>query len=145
MRLHLKQPTKPHQNLLKQNSFYFFIFFGAILMEKFMLIFRQNPAALQSAAPEQIQANLGRWMTWLNDLAQSGKLAGGEQLTPNAKVVTNKQLVTDGPFTEAKEIVGGFVIINAENIEAALEIAKTCPNLEFEGSVEVRQVLVQNS
>lgn len=116
-------------------------------MEKFMLIFRQNPAALQSAAPEQIQANLGRWMTWLNDLAQSGKLAGGEQLTPNAKakVVNHKQLVTDGPFTEAKEIVGGFVIINAENIEAALEIAKTCPNLEFEGSVEVRQVLMQNS
>lgn len=108
-----------------------------------MLIFRQNPEALQSAAPEEIQANLGRWMTWLNDLAAQGKLAGGEQLTPNAKVVTNKQLVTDGPFTEAKEIVGGFVIINAENIEAALEIAKTCPNLEFEGSVEVRQILVQ--
>lgn len=114
-------------------------------MEKFMLIFRNNPAAFEAAAPEQMQANLQRWMTWLNDLAESGKLAGGQQLTPNAKVVTNKQVVTDGPFTEAKEIVGGFVIINAENIDAALEIAKTCPNLEFEGSVEVRQVLVQNN
>ena len=114
-------------------------------MEKFMLIFRQNPAAVQNAAPEQIQANLERWITWLNDLGQQGKLAGGEQLTPKAKVVTNKLIVTDGPFTEAKEIVGGFVIINAANIDEALEIAKTCPNLEFEGSVEVRQVLVQNS
>ena len=113
-------------------------------MEKFMLIFRQNPAALQSVAPEQIQANLERWMTWLNDLGQQGKLAGGEQLTPNAKVVTHKQIVTDGPFTEAKEIVAGFVIVNATNIDEALEIAKTCPVLEFEGSVEVRQILVQN-
>lgn len=113
-------------------------------MEKFMLIFRQNPEALQSAAPEEIQANLGRWITWLNDLGQQGKLAGGEQLTPNAKVVTNKLIVTDGPFTEAKEIVGGYVIINTTDIDEALAIAKTCPNLEFEGSVEVRQILVQN-
>ncbi len=112
-------------------------------MEKFMLIFRNNPAAFEAAAPEQMQANIQRWMTWMNDLAQAGKLAGAEELTPSAKVVTNKQVVTDGPFTESKEIVGGFVIINAANIDEALEIAKNCPNLEFEGSVEVRPIVVR--
>jgi hypothetical protein len=112
-------------------------------MEKFMLIFRNDPAAFEAASPETMQTNMQHWMTWMNDLAQSGKLAGAEELTSVAKVVTNKQIVTDGPFTEAKEIFGGYVIINAESIDEAVAIAKTCPNLEFEGSVEVRQILVR--
>jgi hypothetical protein len=114
-------------------------------MEKFMLIFRNNTAAFAQASPEAIQDNLQLWMQWLNNLAQNGKLAGGDQLTMNGKVVsTSKQLVTDGPFTEAKEIVAGFVMVNVASLDEAVEIAKTCPALTFDGSVEVRSVAVQN-
>jgi hypothetical protein len=114
-------------------------------MEKFMLIFRNNSSTFQTSSPEALQADLARWMTWMNTLAESGKLAGGEQLMLGGRVITGaKQLITDGPFTEAKEIIGGYVIVNAESLDEATEIAKGCPDVNTgalgEGSVEIRQL-----
>jgi hypothetical protein len=118
-------------------------------MEKFMLIFRNNASTFQTSSPEALQADLGRWMTWMNTLAESGRMTGGEQLMLDGRVITGaKQIITDGPFTEAKEIFGGYVIINAESLDEAVEIAKGCPDVNAgalgEGSVEIRQVAVEN-
>ncbi len=118
-------------------------------MEKFMFIFRNNPSTYQTSSPEALQADLARWMNWMNTLAESGKLAGGEQLMLEGRVITGaKQIMTDGPFTEAKEIVGGYVIINAESLDEAVEIAKGCPDVSADGlgqgSVEIRQIAVEN-
>jgi hypothetical protein len=109
-------------------------------MEKFMLIFQGNPNGVQS--PEAMQAHMGKWMSWIERLNQQGKYVAGEPLVPGGKLVTGpNKTVTDGPYTEGKEIVGGFFIVNARDIAEAVEISKECPDYEFGGSVQVRQVM----
>lgn len=89
------------------------------------------------AAMENMQA----WMNWMGGLGQKGILAGGEPLLPQGKQVTGKnKVVTDGPFIEAKEMVGGYLIINAKDIDEAVEISKGCPIFEENGKLEVRPV-----
>ncbi len=74
-------------------------------------------------------------------LGEKGQLAGGEPLQPHGKQVNGKaKVVTDGPFIEAKEMVGGYLIVNAKDIDEAVEISKGCPIFEEDGKVEVRQL-----
>ena len=115
-------------------------------MEKFMLIFRGGDTHVHNAndskeAMEYIQ----RWITWMQDLGQKGILTEGESLVRTGKQVngTNK-VVTDGPYIEAKEMVNGYLIVNAKDINDAVEISKGCPIFEENGKVEVRPVQKQN-
>jgi hypothetical protein len=62
----------------------------------------------------------------------------GDALTAEGRVVNPKKVVTDGPFVESKEIVGGYSIVQADSIDAAAELAKGCPGLLAGGRVEVR-------
>lgn len=105
-----------------------------------MFIFQggDNP----SQSPEAMQAHMGKWMTWIDKLAKAGKYVSGEPLLPGGKLVSGAdKKVTDGPYTEGKEIVGGFFIINADDMNEAVEISKDCPSFEIGGSVQVRQVM----
>ncbi len=113
-------------------------------MEKFMLIFHGGQTHNQS--PEQMQAHMSKWMAWIDKLAKAGKYVTGEPLVPGGKLVSGPgvKTVTDGPYTEGKEIVGGFFIINANDINEAVEISKECPDLELGTSVQVRQVMKIN-
>ena len=89
------------------------------------------------AAMENMQA----WMDWMGGLGQKGILVGGEPLLPQGKQVNGKnKVVTDGPFIEAKEMVGGYLIINAKDIDEAVEISKGCPIFEENGKLGVRPV-----
>jgi hypothetical protein len=110
-------------------------------MEKFMLIF-QGPLPPQMS-PEEMQANMGLWMTWVDKLAKNGRYISGEPLLPGGKIVSGKngKSVTDGPFTEGKEIVGGYFLINAKDYDEAIAISKECPDFEQGGTVQVRQVM----
>jgi hypothetical protein len=85
---------------------------------------------------------MGKWFSWIDKLKASNKYVSGEALTPGGKTVKGKKpVVTDGPFAESKEVVGGFFIIKASSIEEATEIAKDCPDLPMNGTVEVREVM----
>jgi hypothetical protein len=110
-------------------------------MEKFMLIFHGGEKTDYS--PEQMQAQMGKWMAWIDRLAKTEKYVAGEPLLPGGKLVSGKggKTVTDGPYTEGKEVVGGFFIINAKDMEEAVAISKECPDYELGGSVQVRQVM----
>src|SRR3954452_18690105 len=109
-------------------------------MEKFMLIFQGNPNGVQS--PEAMQAHMGKWMSWIERLNQQGKNVAGEPLVPGGKLVTGpNKTVTDGPYTEGKEIVGGFFIVNAKDLAEAVEISKEYPDYEHGGAVQVRQIM----
>ena len=70
------------------------------------------------------------------------KMTSGEPLEEGGLIVTSDKTVTDGPFPESKEMVGGYIRIEAESIEAASEVAKDCPVLNFGGRVEVRQIAI---
>ena len=112
-------------------------------MEKFMLIFHGSQP--EGRSPEQMQAHMGKWMAWIDKLAKAGKYVSGEPLKAGGKFVSgNDKTVTDGPFAEGKEVVGGYFIINAEDMNDAVSIAKECPDLELGASVQIRQVMKLN-
>lgn len=95
-----------------------------------------------NASPEELQSNMDKWMAWVEKLNQEGKYVSGEALLPGGKLVKGKNAVTDGPFTEGKELVGGFFVVNAANLEEATTIATdNYPDFEFGGTVHVRPVM----
>jgi hypothetical protein len=109
-------------------------------MEKFMYLFR-NGASTQQMSPENMQAHMQKWMGWMKSLGEKGILVGGEPLQQAGKQVNGtKKVVTDGPFVEAKEVIGGYLIVNAKDIDHAVEISKGCPIFEVDGKLEVRPV-----
>lgn len=110
-------------------------------MEKFMLIF--HGGQLDGLSPEEIQAHMGKWFAWVDKLNKSEKYVSGEPLLPGGKLVSGKsgKSVTDGPYTEGKEVVGGYFIVNAADYDEAVSISKECPDFDFGGTVQVRQVM----
>ncbi|MET7000205.1 YciI family protein [Chitinophaga defluvii] len=108
-------------------------------MKAFVLIFRVNSSTDMKPSPEQMQER----MDWLGSIAAQNKLVSkGNSLSfGEAKTVKPGHVVTDGPYTEIKEFVSGFIIIQTATIEEAVEIAKKNPIFKSGGSIEVRAVL----
>ena len=114
-------------------------------MSQFLYLYRMADGARQEAmgTPERAQQSMQRWMAWMRDLEANGHLKDrGQPLERTGKVVRGQQkTVTDGPYTEAKDLVGGFTLVEARDIEQAVELSRGCPILEGGGSVEVRPVM----
>ena len=110
-------------------------------MKDFLLVFRNEFNAIPKASAEEMQATTKLWMDWIGSIAAQNKLTDrGNSLMSGGKVVHPKNVVTDGPYMEIKELIGGYSIIKVETYEDAVEIAKGCPILKFGGNVEVREV-----
>jgi hypothetical protein len=108
-------------------------------MANFLFVYRGGNEDYQKMTPDEIQGMMKKWTDWIGEgFAKGWMVDAGDALTEECKVVNSKKVVTDGPFVESKEIVGGFSIVSAESIAAAAELAKGCPNLLTGGSVEVR-------
>jgi hypothetical protein len=110
-------------------------------MSNFMFLFR---GGVTPASPEEMQAQMRKWMSWIQRLRDEGKYIAGDPLQGGGKVLTSRKVITDGPFAEGKEVVGGYFLVRAETLEQAAEMAKDCPIFESGGSVEVRPVQVVN-
>ena len=109
-------------------------------MAKFLFVYRSPKDARTTMTPEEMQQSLQKWSSWIGEGMQKGWMVDpGDALTPEGKVV-NAKVVTDGPFVEAKEIVGGFSIVQADTIDAAAQLAKGCPGVQIGGAVEVRRL-----
>jgi hypothetical protein len=111
-------------------------------MKEFLLLFRGGDTERKQLSPEQIQEHMKRWQQWIGSIAQNGQLVGAQPLENGGKVLsgTAKKL-TDGPFMEGKEILGGYVLLKVKDIEEAIKISEGCPNLEAEtGTVEIREI-----
>ncbi len=113
-------------------------------MSQFLYLYRGSRDGQPS--PEEAQQIMQKWMTWLKGLGESGNLKDqGQPLEPSGKVVKGKaKTITDGPFAEAKDIVGGYTLVEASDINQAVELSKGCPILEAGGAVEVRPIMVMN-
>jgi hypothetical protein len=108
-------------------------------MAKFLFVYRRGSDVAGKMSPEQMQQSLQKWGAWIGEGLQKGwLLEPGDGLKQEGRVVQPRHVVTDGPFVEAKEVVGGFSIVQADSIEAAAELAHGCPVLANGGSVEVR-------
>jgi hypothetical protein len=108
-------------------------------MKDFALIFRLNNLSDAKPSPEQMQER----MNWLASIAAQNKLADkGNTLSPvSAKTVKPGNVVTDGPYTEIKEFISGYVIVRTETIDDAVALAKANPIFKIGGSIEIREVV----
>lgn len=115
---------------------------------KYMMLIAGDEAAETSASPEERQAAYERIASWWNRLAESGKVVGGHELQPSSTATTVRiaadgtSTVTDGPFVEAKEMVGGYGILDVADLDEALSIASTWPG---EVTLEIRPVVTREA
>ncbi len=112
-------------------------------MSEFVYLYRGGE---RGRSPERMQQMMQKWMAWMKELGEQGHLKDrGQPLELTGKLVKGKQkTVTDGPFAEAKDVVGGYTLIEARDLEQAVELSKGCPIFENEGAVEVRPVMKLN-
>jgi hypothetical protein len=110
-------------------------------MDEFMLIFRHEDGK-KVASPEQIQVWMKQTMDWIGSIAAQNKFSGSNGLSfEDSRVVRPHNVVTNGPFGEIKESIGGYIIVKADSVDEAVEFAKGCPVLQGEdNSVEVRKI-----
>ena len=110
-------------------------------MQEYMLIFRHEDGA-KVASPEQIQEWMKKTMDWIGGIAARNKFSYGNGLPfDDSRVVWHNNVVTNGPFGDIKETIGGYVVVKADSVEEAVEFAKGSPVLQGEGnSVEVRKI-----
>jgi hypothetical protein len=110
-------------------------------MDEFILIFRHEDGE-RVASPEQIQTWMKQTMDWIGGIAAQNKFSGGNGLSfADSKVVHYNKVVTNGPFGEIKETIGGYMIVQANSIDEAVEFAKGSPVLQGDGNtVEVRKI-----
>ena len=108
---------------------------------KYVLLFvgtMEDQKQFESQSTEETQKAMGGAMNWFESYSRAGKIVGGEQLKGPDTVTTvrfkdGKPMVTDGPFIESKEIIGGFAVVDVKDLDEALEMAKAWPA----GPVEV--------
>lgn len=113
-------------------------------MPNYMLLLHETPTDYSQFSAEQIQAVIGEYVAWRKKIEAEGKFVAGEKLKDEGgKHLSghNGSLrITDGPYTEAKEVIGGYFSISAANYDDAVETARGCPHLKYGGRIELREV-----
>lgn len=109
-------------------------------MKEYILLFRGG-LDFSTASPEQLQTSMMKWKTWMDKLGADGRLLGGERLTKTGAVLSGPQKqLSDGPYAEGKEVVAGYLVIKAGELNEAIEISRECPIYEFNGSTEIQEI-----
>lgn len=110
-------------------------------MAKYMYVFRGGAFVEKGLSPGVLQDHLKSWSVWVGELARQGHQPGGDPVQAGGRTIRGKaRLVTDGPYAELKDLVTGNLVIEAESLDAAAELAMGCPIFVYDGSVEVRPV-----
>ena len=111
-------------------------------MSAFVYLFR---GGARPESPAGTQQQMQKWVAWMKELGEKGHLKDpGQPLLPSGKVVKGKgaqKAVTDGPFAEAKDIVGGYMLVEARDLDQAVELSHGCPVFDIDGGVEIRPVM----
>ncbi|AHG88182.1 YCII-related protein [Gemmatirosa kalamazoonensis] len=112
-------------------------------MSQFVFLYRSTPEGQQEAlgTPERAQRSLQAYMAWIHELEAGGHLAARGQPLERTGAVVRGSAVIDGPYVEAKDIVLGFIVVEATDLAQATELAARCPIAQGGGSVEVRPVM----
>ena len=110
-----------------------------------MMIFRSEINDKFGPTPEQTLHNIQEWMDWMGGIAAQGKMANGNRLSFEGKTLKPNNVISDGPYAEVKEIIGGYIVVKATNIDEAMKLAEGCPILDHGGNVEVRSIVAVNS
>ena len=113
-------------------------------MPNFMLLLHQSPSKFQDLSTQDMQKIIAKYTAWRDDLVRQNRMRGGEKLTNDGgrrlRIQGDKISITDGLYSEAAEVLGGFFTIEAKDYDEAVAIARTCPHLTGTQWIEVRQV-----
>ena len=110
-------------------------------MKDFLLIYRADYSLMASRTDEEKQDMTKHFMAWLDNIAAQGNMVDkGNRLAPTGRIVSPGEVVTNGPYTEVKEFIGGYSVIRADSYEDALVVAKDCPTLNLNGMLEFREI-----
>lgn len=113
-------------------------------MPNYLLLLHEKPIDYSQFSAEQIQGVIAEYVAWRHKIAAEGKLIGGEKLKDEGgrhlSGHNGSLRVTDGPYTEAKELIGGYFAISAANYDEAVETASGCPHLKYGGRIELREI-----
>jgi hypothetical protein len=115
-------------------------------MENYILLLHESTTPSKALSPDEMQAIIAKYKAWGQRLAEAGRLTGSNKLERGSgRMVRGKAgdvRISDGPFTETKDVIGGYFMVKAENYDAAVDLCRDCPHLEFGGAIEVRRVEV---
>jgi len=114
-------------------------------MTEFMMIFRNDYNPDFKPTPEQMQASIKQWQDWIGGIAAQGKFLSTNRLGFEGKTLKPNSIVTDGPYAEVKEMIGGYLIVKATDLNEAMQLANGCPILDIGGHVEVRAIVPMNN
>jgi hypothetical protein len=113
-------------------------------MPKYVLLLHDAPGALAELSPEQMQKMIEKYVAWGEGLRTAGVLEGGQKLADEPgrimRARNGEVRVTDGPYSETKEVLGGYYIVAAGNYDNAVELARDCPHFQYGGTIEVREI-----
>lgn len=109
-----------------------------------MMIFKSEINESFGPTPEQMQSNIQQWMDWFGGIAAQGKIVNANRLSFEGKTLRPNIIIPDGPYAEVKEIIGGYVVVKAANLDGAMKLAEGCPILNHGGHVEVRSIIPMN-
>ena len=112
-------------------------------MKEFLFVFRRSVESNDPPqSPEQLQAMMKPWQDWIGSIAAQNKLTSpGNRLDSEGRVVKPNNIITNGPYAEIKEAIGGYIIVKAGSLDEATALAKDCPIFSVGGSVEVRCIV----
>jgi len=112
-------------------------------MPQYILLLHETPSDFSNFSPEEVQQIFGEYFAWRSKIQAEGKYVGSNKLKEeggrHVSMRNGKARVVDGPYAEAKEVMGGYFIIDAANYDEAVEISKGCPHLKYNGWIEVRE------
>ncbi len=112
-------------------------------MKDFMMIFMGAEYQELGLSPEQMQERMNKWFAWHEKMSKQGILKHGDALHSSGKHLRGSdKIVSDGPFVEGKELIGGYYVIRVKDMDAAVEVARDFPDFDLDGTVEVREVMV---
>jgi hypothetical protein len=113
-------------------------------MKQFILMLHEQPDQYTGMSPQQMQDVIARYSAWSRDMAQKGHLAGGEKLTDDGgrhlKRNAKGAFATDGPYAEAKDVIGGYFVMHANDMAHAEQLSASCPHLQGDNWIEIREI-----
>jgi hypothetical protein len=111
-------------------------------MPEFLYLYRGTEQVNAALSPQQMQDYMQHFQAWIMSLTKAGKITSCGPLANSGRTIVGaKMMVTDGPYAEAKDLIGGYTVIGAQDFEEATQIAQGCPFLDVGGTVEIRSIL----
>lgn len=111
-------------------------------MKQFLLLLHEDMKEMEKLSPNEMQELVNAHMNWANKLAEAGHLISGDGLSEQGVLITGKAcVVKDGPYFESKEIIGGYYLLKADDLQKVVELAKECPTHLYGGTTEIRPIM----